>query len=64
MPKNVRTDYPTKVRKPDDFDEFWSGVLDDAAKIPLNPETVPDPLRSSQDIEVFYDSLDNVRIAA
>ena len=67
MPKNVRTDYPTKVRKPDEFDEFWSGVLDDAAKIPLNPETVPDPLRSSQDIEVFqvfYDSLDNVRIAA
>ncbi len=67
MPKNVRTDYPTKVRKPDDFDEFWSGVLDDAAKIPLNPETVPDPLRSSEDIEVFqvfYDSLDNVRIAA
>jgi len=59
--------YATKVKKPADFDAFWRGVLEQAAQIPLNPETVPDPLRSSEDVEVyqvFYDSLDHVRIAA
>jgi cephalosporin-C deacetylase len=55
------------VRKPDDFDVFWSDVLRQAATIPLNAEIVPDPLRTSDDIEafqVFYDSLDHVRVAA
>jgi cephalosporin-C deacetylase len=59
--------YVSVVKKPTDFDEFWNGVLAQASKIPLEPETVPDPLRSSKDVEVFqvfYNSLDNVRIAA
>ena len=58
--------FVSKVRNPRDFDDFWSGVLDEAAAIPLAPETVDEPLRSSDDIEVFqvfYNSLDNVRIA-
>ena len=29
--------------KPVDFDDFWSGVLEHAAEIPLNPRTAIDP---------------------
>ena len=67
MPKTVQADYQTKVTKPADFDAFWQGVLHQAAAIPLDPEVMPDPLRTSGDIEVFqvfYTSLDQVRIAA
>ncbi|MGH2541222.1 MAG: acetylxylan esterase, partial [Ardenticatenaceae bacterium] len=42
-------------------------VLDEVSRIPLEPETVADPLRTSDEVEtfqVFYNSLDNVRIAA
>ena len=60
-------EYRSKVRKPDDFDAFWTDVLRQAAAVPLDPEIVPDPLRSSDDVEtfqVFYTSLEHVRIAA
>ena len=60
-------DYKCSVQKPNDFDEFWGAVLDEAAQIPLNAETVPLPMRSSDELEtfeVFYDSLDGVRVAA
>jgi cephalosporin-C deacetylase len=60
-------DYRTRTRKPDDFDAFWEGVQGQAAAIPLAPEMVPDPLRTSDDVEVlqvFYTSLDHVRVAA
>ena len=59
--------YASKVRKPPDFDDFWGSVLDQAARVPLTPEIVLDPLRTSEDVEVFqvfYDSLDNRRVAA
>ena len=59
--------YVSKVKKPADFDDFWNEVLDKASKIPLEPEVVLDPLRSSEDIEVYdvtYNSLDGVRIAS
>jgi cephalosporin-C deacetylase len=55
------------VRKPEDFDAFWAGVLEQAAAVPLAPQVVPDPLRTSDEIEVFqvfYSSLDHLRIAA
>ena len=55
------------VRKPDDFDAFWDGVLRQAASVPLEPELIPDPLRTSEDVEVFhafYTSIDHVRVAA
>jgi len=54
-------------RKPDDFDAFWDGVLRQAASVPLEPELIPDPLRTSEDVEVFhafYTSIDHVRVAA
>jgi cephalosporin-C deacetylase len=67
MPKDVQTDYQSKVTKPADFEAFWQGVLRQAEAIPLAAEVVPDLLRTSADVEVFqvfYDSLDRVRIAA
>jgi cephalosporin-C deacetylase len=63
----IPADYKARARKPADFDAFWAGVLDQAAAVPLSPELVPDPLRSSEDVEVFevyYSSLDHLRIAA
>ncbi len=67
MPRTISPEYECSVRKPSDFDDFWDGVLRDAALIPLNAETVVDPLRTSDELEtyqVFYDSLDGVRVAA
>ena len=58
--------YVSKVRKPDDIDAFWEDVLAETAGIPLEPEVIHDPLRSTERIdvyEVFFTSLDNVRIA-
>ena len=66
MPRLAADKYVSKVRKPDDIDQFWEEVLADTAKIPLDPEVLLDPLRSSDEIdvyEVFYTSLDRVRIA-
>ena len=66
MPRLAADKYVSKVRKPDDIDQFWEEVLAETAKIPLDPEVVLDPLRSSDEIdvyEVFYTSLDRVRIA-
>jgi cephalosporin-C deacetylase len=67
MPKAVAVDYQSIVKKPDDFDAFWDGVQQQAAAIPLEPEIIPDPLRTSAEVEVFqvfYTSLEHVRIAA
>lgn len=67
MPKVVPTDYRSQVQKPDDFDAFWAAVAQQEAAVPLDPEVVPDPLRTSDDVEVFqvfYTSIDAVRIAA
>ena len=66
MPRAAPHKYVTKVRKPQDFGDFWSDVLDQVSKIPLEPEVVHDPLRSSQDVDVYqvhYNSLDWVRIS-
>jgi cephalosporin-C deacetylase len=67
MPKAVHADYRSKVTKPVDFDAFWQDVLRQVEAIPLAPEMIPVPLRTSNAIEVyevFYNSLDQVRIAA
>ena len=67
MPRADASGYRTKVRKPSDFDAFWDDVLRQASAIPLDAEMIPDPLRTSDDVEtfqVFYTSLDHVRIAA
>ena len=66
MPRAAQ-DYVSVVRKPADFDDFWEEVLAQASAVPMAPETVADPLRSSDDVAVFqvyYNSLDRVRIAA
>ena len=58
--------YVSKVRKPSDIDRFWENVLEETSKIPLEAEVLGDPLRSSEDVEVFqvfFNSLDWVRIA-
>jgi len=67
MPKAIAADYRSKVHKPHDFDAFWDEVLEQASAIPLDVEVVPDPLRTTGDVEVFeisYTSLDRVRIAS
>ena len=67
MPKAVPVDYQSAVKKPDDFDAFWDGVQQQAAATPLEPEMIPDPLRTSEEVEVFqafYTSIEHVRIAA
>ena len=53
MPKVIPPDYVSKNKKPSDFDDFWNGVLEEASKIPLDAETIPDPLRTSDEIETF-----------
>ena len=67
MPNAAAADYRTRVTKPDDFDAFWDDVLRQASAVPLDAELIPDPLRTSNDVEVFqafYTSADHVRIAA
>ena len=56
----------TQVVKPDDFDRFWSELLEHADKIPLNATRTLDPLRSNEKVQVYevhYDSLNDVRVA-
>src|SRR5262245_56941092 len=67
MPRADASGYRTKVIKPSDFDAFWDDVLQQASAIPLDAQMIPDPLRTSDDVEVFqafYTSADHVRIAA
>ena len=55
------------VPRPDDFDEFWAGVMDDLSRWPIDAEFVRDDLRSTATIDVFdvtYTSLDGIRISA
>ena len=66
MAKVAAHRYVSKVEKPRDIDQFWENVLEEVSTIPLEPELVHDPLRSSEDVDVyqvFYNSLDWVRIA-
>src|SRR5712691_2720255 len=67
MSKYVPVDYQSRVKKPDDFDACWGEALQQVGAIPLDPEILPAPLRTSADVEVFqvfYTSLEHVRIAA
>ena len=66
MPRPAADQYVSNIRRPDDIDRFWEDVLDETARIPLDPEVIHDPLRSTERIdvyEVFFTSLDRVRIA-
>ncbi|MGH6621773.1 MAG: acetylxylan esterase [Alphaproteobacteria bacterium] len=66
MPEPAQRRFRSKVRKPKDFDDYWNDVRTRLEATPLAPEMAPDPLRSTEDVEVFqssYASLDDVRIA-
>ena len=66
MARAAPEQYVSKVRRPPDFDAFWEDVQEQASKISLDPELVHDPLRSSEEMDVyhvFYTSLDRVRVA-
>ena len=57
--------FVTSVTSPDDFDEFWSETLTALTREPLNPMVTPDPLRSNDDVNVYwatYRSLDGLEI--
>ncbi len=67
MTYTVDPSYQSKVRKPEDFDQFWDGVKAQTAAVPLRPDLRPDPMRTSEDVDVFqafYTSLDSVRVAS
>jgi len=60
------SEHVTTVRKPDDFDAFWADLMAQAATLPLDPDMVPVPMRSNDQVETFeiaYTSLDGLRIA-
>lgn len=66
----MRRGYPdqfvSSVTKPDDFDAFWEQVQAELNAIPLDPEIVAVPERSTPEVDVFeihYTSLNSIRIA-
>ncbi len=57
--------YSTLVTKPCDFDWFWEDVQAQTSLIPLDASVKLDPLRSTEEVEVYqvhYLSLDRIRI--
>jgi cephalosporin-C deacetylase len=58
--------FVSSVTKPDDFEAFWERVQAELDEIPLAPEMVHIPERSTPDVDVYeihYTSLHNMRIA-
>ncbi len=58
--------YGTSMVRPGDFDAFWTDVVENAERIPLNSSVVRSSLRSTPEVDVFdvsFDSIDGVRIA-
>jgi cephalosporin-C deacetylase len=54
------------VNRPEDFDPYWSGVMDEVSRAPLAPTLEHVPQRSTDAVDVYdlhYTSLDNLRIA-
>ena len=59
--------FETQVTCPDDFDQFWDGVLAELAAIPLDASLAADPLRSTDAVKVYqagYRSRDGLEIFA
>ncbi len=57
----------TQVTRPHDFEDFWKETMAKLAEIPLEPRIVPDPLRSTPDVQVSqatYRSLGGLEISA
>ena len=43
-------EFSTEVTCPNDFDEFWTGTLDQLARASLKPAISADPLSSNDDV--------------
>lgn len=59
--------YRVVVPRPNDFNDFWAGVMDQLGRWPIEAEIVRDELRSTGRVDVYdvaYTSLDGVRISA
>ena len=57
--------FATQVTCPNDFDQFWDGVLGELSDIPLDAAATHDPLRSTPTAKVYqvkYRSLDGLEI--
>jgi cephalosporin-C deacetylase len=55
------------VRHPEDFDDFWAGVMEELGRWPVDAEFCRDELRSTDRVDVYdvgYTSLDGVRLSA
>ena len=62
----VDRNYKCRVQKPEDFDEFWSNIINEVSMVQLDPLCEVDELRSTPEIfgyEAFYNSLDGVRVS-
>ena len=46
---------------PHDFESFWDNAKNELSKIPLNPVIVPVPERSTEKVEVYHVSIDNIK---
>ncbi|MDA1127546.1 MAG: acetylxylan esterase [Chloroflexi bacterium] len=60
-------DFTTQVTPPADFDDFWSGTLEQLSQISLKPVITAEPLRSNDDAHVFdvtYLSLGGLEVSA
>ena len=60
-------DFQTQVTCPGDFDDFWSGTLEQLSLISLEPVITAEPLRSNDDVHVFnvtYLSLGGLEVSA
>ena len=47
------SDFRTQVTKPENFDSFWDSILKSSDSIPLNATMTLDPMRSTEDVEVY-----------
>ena len=59
--------FVSQVTRPDDFEEFWAGVMAEASHVPLEARLTPQPMRSNENVKVAqatYHSLDGLEIAA
>ena len=59
--------FVTQVTRPDDFKEFWTEVMAEASRVPLDARVSPEPMRSNENVQVAqatYRSLDGLDIAA
>ncbi|MCH8279191.1 MAG: acetylxylan esterase [Chloroflexi bacterium] len=58
--------FVSRVTRPEDFGDYWTGVLEGLAEIPLDPQETPAPIRSNADVhvsQVSYHSLGGLEIA-